>query len=199
MDRKSRRPLMIAGHVCRTCRKPLVRKRFSGGTMEDYRRFSTRVYCDQVCMAKGMIKASVTLAALRVRAKKFRKARCEECGGREKLSIHHLDQNPQNNAPGNLKTLCNRCHQLWHWRIGNRRNSPKRRIAPPCTVCGAKSRRRRMCQTHFFRWKKYGDPLLTKRLLRIGVFELVRVDPTAKLRSAPSATPSSPPAPPTPS
>lgn len=177
-NKKPRRPMTLNGHVCRACGTVLVRKRFSSGVMEDYRIFTKRVYCDQRCMAKGMIQETVTLAGLRARAKKFRKAACETCGSRKKLSVHHLDENPANNDSKNLKTLCNSCHQKWHWQIGDRRHSPNRRVAAPCLVCGTKSRRRRMCQKHFFRWKKYGDPLLTKKMVRIGLLELVRVGPT---------------------
>lgn len=43
---------------------------------------------------------------------------CARCGqdcqsihsGEQQLQVHHIDENPSNNAPGNLIPLCARCH-----------------------------------------------------------------------------------------
>lgn len=43
-----------------------------------------------------------------------------------------------------------------------------------CLHCAEKSRKMGMCQKHFQRWKKYGDPFLTK-IQRANGYELVRV------------------------
>ncbi len=32
-----------------------------------------------------------------------------------KLEVHHIDTNPENNNPQNLVTLCNHCHQFFHF------------------------------------------------------------------------------------
>lgn len=42
------------------------------------------------------------------------KVTCETCGSTENLCIHHVDRNRYNNAEGNLKCLCKRCHQIEH-------------------------------------------------------------------------------------
>ncbi len=48
--------------------------------------------------------------------------RCEHCGHRHNpaagyaLTVHHLDGDPQNNAPENLVPLCQRCHLHWQAR-----------------------------------------------------------------------------------
>jgi hypothetical protein len=39
---------------------------------------------------------------------------CEECGSRENLLIHHIDEDRYNNTLENLKCLCKRCHQVNH-------------------------------------------------------------------------------------
>lgn len=44
----------------------------------------------------------------------FTKERCENCGTKENLEIHHIDKNPRNNVPENVKVLCPKCHNLWH-------------------------------------------------------------------------------------
>lgn len=50
---------------------------------------------------------------------KYRKQQCEECGvlhnRRYPLTIHHKDNNHENNDVNNLKTLCNDCHYKTHY------------------------------------------------------------------------------------
>ena len=40
--------------------------------------------------------------------------KCEFCGDDSNVEIHHIDKNPRNNAPENIKILCSKCHHLWH-------------------------------------------------------------------------------------
>lgn len=41
--------------------------------------------------------------------------RCVLCGsGGRRLEVHHLDENPMNNAAANLVTLCAKHHRQWH-------------------------------------------------------------------------------------
>lgn len=51
---------------------------------------------------------------------------------------------------------CARCHTLKHWAEGEKQppNGWKR---PPCP-CGQESWARGMCQMHYTRWKRHGDP-----------------------------------------
>ena len=37
--------------------------------------------------------------------------RCTVCGSRRALQVHHRDDNPFNNDPSNLQTLCWWCHR----------------------------------------------------------------------------------------
>ena len=46
--------------------------------------------------------------------KMIKKERCDECGGRINLCIHHKDFDHFNNAPDNLQVLCVSCHLSYH-------------------------------------------------------------------------------------
>jgi hypothetical protein len=48
--------------------------------------------------------------------------RCVVCNHKSYLKIHHRDGNRDNNAEGNLVTVCHRCHRIIHWsaRVLNR-------------------------------------------------------------------------------
>lgn len=119
--------------------------------------FSRRKFCDMACMARGFtgrFKATVTSPTEgRYRARTIkRRIRCEECGlERGRLDVHHLDENPLNNDPTNLKVLCRRCHRQKHAKI------------IPCVVCGKPQKGLGYCEKHYQRFKKYGDPLMFKR------------------------------------
>jgi 5-methylcytosine-specific restriction endonuclease McrA len=52
----------------------------------------------------------------RIKAWKYRKDYCEHCnkkweGGR-KFDVDHIDNDPSNNDPSNLQTLCRKCHSI---------------------------------------------------------------------------------------
>lgn len=42
---------------------------------------------------------------------KYKKSRCEVCGSKRHLVVHHKDGNRKNNNPSNLITLCWSCHE----------------------------------------------------------------------------------------
>ena len=113
--------------------------------------FMRRRYCCLHCANQRGVRSHSSSSQHRI-SQKFRKKRCELCGKRKHLHVHHKDRNWKNHDPKNLETLCIACHlQVRH-----------RRPSLPCTVCGRRARRHRMCQKHWFRFKKYGDALLTK-------------------------------------
>lgn len=153
---------------CEACGEQLMRKRYNG-VLESRPNFLRRKYCNETCMAKGMTKENPTLGALYFRSRKLRGDHCEECGATERLHLHHVDMDPSNNAPSNRMTLCASCHQKWHWAHG--RTKPRRQSV--CKICGTPARKLDMCQKHYQRFKKYGDPCLTKRNTGSG-FVLVR-------------------------
>ena len=140
---------------CAQCGKALERKRFRN-SLEDFGRFMTRKYCDQTCMARAFERD--TISTHRKKARRYMREACDACGGTSHLQVHHLDQNTANNDPSNLTTLCASCHARWHWRNG-KRALRKRSV---CVVCGQPEHGLGYCQKHRQRFRKYGDPCLTK-------------------------------------
>lgn len=145
---------------CEHCGKQLTRKRYNG-TLESLNSFTRRKYCDMQCMGLAHRKDDPTVDAYRKRVYRHKKDHCQECGATENLQIHHIDGNPKNNRLSNLMTLCGSCHTKWHWNNG--KTIPRERST--CKICGVplKKSAQGMCQKHFQRVKKYGDPYLTKR------------------------------------
>ena len=47
----------------------------------------------------------------------FHKKECVVCGENRIVSVHHLDENSENNNPENLIPLCPTHHQYWHSRF----------------------------------------------------------------------------------
>lgn len=153
---------------CAYCGEKLERKTYSD-RLEDLGVFRRRKYCDQKCMASGQIKKDATKSAYLKRIHHLRGSSCEICGSTSNLANHHKDENWKNEEPSNLMTLCGSCHTKLHWQTGKK--IPKKQL--PCKVCGKPSKGLGMCEKHYVRFKKYGDPYLTKR--KIGsVFVLVR-------------------------
>jgi len=164
-----RQPKTDPAKHCPFCGQQMLRRRFPSGRLEDRAQFLKRVYCNRLCMARAMVQEEVKLAGLRRRAVKFRGDICENCGGADDLHIHHMDKNPANNAKANLRTWCGSCHQKWHWAHG--RQLPKR-SPQTCSVCGKPARKLGLCQKHYQRFRKYGNPRLTKKNIG-GTFVIV--------------------------
>jgi len=144
---------------CKHCTKPLERKRFNG-RLEDLSAFNRRVYCNRACMANGMegIKVMSDKNSRRQSAKVAALV-CQSCGAATNLQVHHRDENPQNNAPSNLRTLCASCHRRCH--SPNYTETGERR--KPCEFCSAPSIKRGWCFTHISRFKRFGHPLAKKK------------------------------------
>ena len=97
---------------CRVCGAQLHRKRFDSGRLEDRSVFLRRQACSQSCAnSRGVVSKD----ALHWRARKHRKAACEDCGVQTALHVHHIDKDVTNNDPTNLRTLCASCHLTMHW------------------------------------------------------------------------------------
>ncbi|MGF7145282.1 5-methylcytosine-specific restriction endonuclease McrA [Anaerotaenia torta] len=59
---------------------------------------------------KGQRVASYRLKAFRAHGKK-----CNRCGSKEKLEVHHKDRDHHNNEIENLEVLCKTCHTKLHY------------------------------------------------------------------------------------
>lgn len=158
--------------VCVTCGHLYSRNRY-GGILEDTAHFKARKYCSLSCANTRLI---VTVPRMRIRAHKQIGIACERCGAMHSLHVHHKDENPMNNEPSNLVTWCASCHRRWHWTAGRE----KSRRASACAICSSPSRRQGFCQKHFRRFRKYGDPRLSKRGNASGTF-FVREDTSGRL------------------
>ena len=145
---------------CPVCGARLQRKMFNG-RLEDMGSFMRRKYCNQVCMAEvmeGVIKVQ-NEKNYRRQSQKIVKNNCEMCGRSDNtLYVHHIDENPINNDPLNLQTLCGSCHRQAH--SPNFAGIPGQR--KQCLYCSNPAMKSGLCWTHNTRRKKYGDPLLTK-------------------------------------
>jgi len=158
---------------CMSCGKQILRKRY-GKNLEDRTAFRKRKFCNLQCAGAHHQKDHPTLSALRKRAEKLVGKSCENCGTTKRLNVHHVDLNPANNEQSNIMTLCVVCHASWHWKYGRHRELNVMKPSP-CSVCNEEFSRLKMgmCQKHYQRFKKYGDPLMTKRWTGSS-FELVR-------------------------
>lgn len=98
---------------CEMCGAPFERRRF-GQRLEDRTRFLARRFCSKSCANSKQV---VGKSMEHKRARKVRPpTACETCGATENLHVHHIDRNPANNDPANLKELCHSCHLKLHWR-----------------------------------------------------------------------------------
>src|SRR5690606_6935812 len=144
---------------CEACGAELKRKRMNG-RLEDRAVFMRRKDCDRKCMARlmeGRIKV-INATNSRRQAAKIRAKQCANCGSGSRLQVHHRDGNPLNNDPSNLITLCASCHMRLHWQEWKRTRYPTK----PCLHCDRPARHRGLCDTHWTRYRKSGNPLLRR-------------------------------------
>lgn len=147
-------------NVCIHCGRELVQKRFSSGVLESPSMLARRRFCSRACMAESMRKETCSsLSHSRMKAASTAAKACEICGTTEGLHVHHVDENPRNNTPSNLRTLCPSCHRRCHspnfMETGEQRK--------PCAHCDKPSMKTGLCNTHLSRLKRYGHPLAKKR------------------------------------
>src|SRR5580704_9617442 len=95
---------------CERCGVLMERKRFNG-RLEDASVFRRRRFCSLTCANS---RDDVTRGAQHLRARKLLGTACAACGAPTSLVAHHVDQDPANNAPENVQTLCKQCHDFWH-------------------------------------------------------------------------------------
>ena len=76
----------------------------------------TKSEARRLAMARGKLswQDGTSMAMAYHKARQHRGPICQDCGSDQDLHIHHLDENPWNNDPANLRTLCRGCHKQVH-------------------------------------------------------------------------------------
>lgn len=146
-------------------------------------------YCSRECSYAGTVKAHADKPSSdrwgRTKLKADREWReavrekdnhtCQRCGTQDPyIHAHHVA--PRSRRPdlkyeiSNGKCLCNSCHTWVHRHpieatdLGLLSDVPYE-VAPKivCRICGAKAKGHALCEKHYTRWRKYGDPLLSRK------------------------------------
>lgn len=141
---------------CSCCGKRMERRRYAS-KLEDLGAFMRRKYCSRKCMRKGFVKTDAAQQSNRSAHDSARKIVylieerpkvCSVCGSTVNVDIHHADGDYRNNASSNLVLLCRSCHMKAH------------RPKSVCRICGKAGKTSQgLCDKHYLRFKKYGDPL----------------------------------------
>src|SRR5699024_4484999 len=77
------------------------------------------------------------------------KRECEKSRSTKNLDVHHMDENPFNNSLATFQPLCRSCY----------RKDQRQRTR---TDCEKPHKASGYCETHYQRFKKYGDSHYTK-------------------------------------
>lgn len=118
--------------------------------------FNRRTTCGGKCkialQAKNRTREIVVASRSHTRARAIAlKGACAECGGAgTRLEVHHKDFDELNNEPSNLICLCTKCHHAKH---------PQKKGHPPCKICGKPSQAHQLCFNHYYKLRRYGNPL----------------------------------------
>lgn len=160
-----RRPMLDPEKYCERCGALLQRKRY-GKTLEDRGRFLARKYCSLRCSSSRGIR-SLSSTQQHTISQRTRKQWCERCGEmperKSLLHVHHINGDWTDHSTSNLITLCIVCHLRLH-----------KKSKGLCRECKKPVKGHGLCQKHYQRWKKYGDPLLTRKVGGRGC-EIVRI------------------------
>ena len=140
---------------CQHCGSKLERKRLPNGDLEYLIHFNRRKFCDLGCSAKASSERPKTSdpswSTAHYHARKLcPPGPCAKCGSTGPTDVHHKDEDWQNNSPTNLERLCRSCHMQGH-------SQPT-----PCSVCGLPQKGLGLCEKHYQRFKKWGDPTMVK-------------------------------------
>lgn len=147
--------------LCACCGIQMTPKTYPSG-VQCVASFKLRKYCSRACFGKSTQGFRVQNEhAGRHQARKQNKGYCEQCGvtkSEQVLSVHHDDENPLNNDPSNLITLCQKCHRGIH----AKRTRHERQYSKKCKHCDRFARKVGLCPGHYSRLRNNGDPLMVK-------------------------------------
>lgn len=132
---------------CLFCGELLRPKQRPSGRLEPMSSCASRKYCNRICQGKARRKEASHFWARQIKGR----GACENCGSNTNVDVHHKDGNVQNNDIQNLMWLCRSCHKHLHCQVN------------PCVICGRPRQGWGYCSKHYQRFKKYGDPLLTRK------------------------------------
>lgn len=117
--------------------------------------FSRRKFCGKTCFFADLEARPETGMGWMTTHRRARKlvppGPCVRCGAPKAKDVHHRDGNHTNNLRENLERICRSCHIKEHRKV------------VPCSVCGKPQKGLGFCEKHYQRFKKWGDPRLTKR------------------------------------
>lgn len=139
---------------CEYCGKKLERKVYPS-KKEDLSVFKRRKYCDIECMKRAYVGKDARhqdYSSAHHTSRKIayliegKEEKCELCGSTKNIDVHHKDGNYRNNSIENLIVVCRSCHMKLH------------RPKALCKICGKPAKAYGLCDKHYQRWKKYGDP-----------------------------------------
>jgi len=180
--------LLKRTRVTRICRNCSAEFAFAPSQLKHYK--GGGKYCSRLCKAKGTIKETADKPirdrygrSNRTADKDWQLAvrerddyTCQRCGKQEDhIHTHHVA--PRSIRPDlihdidNGKCLCAHCHLWCHHHpiearaLGLLSNDPYERAKKErnsCSVCGDRCFGLGYCRMHYKRFKKYGDPLLTR-------------------------------------
>lgn len=139
---------------CMYCGKIMERKRFANGVLQSWNEYNRQKYCNRECMKKAFRQKphkGTSWMTVHYHARNILPTGCcEICGSNKNVDVHHKDGNPQNNSQKNLMRVCRSCHMKIHRQKGN------------CVICGKPQKGHGYCEKHLQRFRKYGNPLMSK-------------------------------------
>lgn len=143
---------------CLYCGKTMERKRYQSGVLQSWSHYNRQKYCNQECMGKAFGQKEhkgTSWMTIHYHARNLLPSgSCEICGSEKNVDVHHKDHNPQSNSLGNLMRVCRSCHMKFH------------HPAKKCSICGEKVKGYGYCDKHYQRFKKYGNPMVVKRVTK---------------------------------
>src|SRR5438552_13791264 len=114
----------IPTRYCEACGKLLTPQIYRDGGQESIPEFKKRRFCNHSC--KGLLQRlpnGPRLGGLPHRGRKIARRKkkrecCEKCGRKDRLEVHHRDEDATNNDLKNLQVLCLGCHRREHKNSG---------------------------------------------------------------------------------
>lgn len=102
-------PIIEHKKVCKCCNNEFI---FVG--RENTKKFDDAKFCSRSCANNRQSWWHENATSYRTIALRYHEPKCVVCGFDKVVAIHHIDENRQNNDPGNLIPLCPNHHEMVH-------------------------------------------------------------------------------------